>query len=169
VTAITLSYAGSPLPDAIAESEEQLLEQLQKAAFNYFVEHADATTGLVADTSRKGSPASIAVVGFALSCYPIGVERGWITRADAAAQTLKALRFFWNSPQGAEAGRHRLQGLLLPFPRYAVGTARMELRVVADRHHLAAGRHADCSRVFHRTDRRGIRNPRAGRGALPPG
>jgi len=90
------------LPDAIAESDDQLLEQLQKGAFNYFVEHVDPTTGLVADTSRKDSPASIAVVGFALSCYPIGVERGWIARADAAAQTLKALRFFWNSPQSAE-------------------------------------------------------------------
>jgi hypothetical protein len=90
------------LPDAIAEPEEQLLDELQKAAFDYFVENVDPKTGLVADTSRKGSPASIAVVGFALSCYPIGVERGWIARADAAAQTLKALRFFWNSPQGAE-------------------------------------------------------------------
>jgi hypothetical protein len=115
VTAITLSYAGSPLPDAIAESDEQLLEQLQKAAFNYFVEHADATTGLVADTSRKGSPASIAVVGFALSCYPIGVERGWIARADAAAQTLKALRFFWNSPQGAEADVTGYKGFYYHF------------------------------------------------------
>lgn len=90
------------MSDAIAEPEEKLLDQLQKSAFNYFFEQVDATTGLVADTSRKDSPASIAVVGFALSCYPIGVERGWITRADAAAQTLKTLRFFWNSPQSAE-------------------------------------------------------------------
>jgi hypothetical protein len=103
------------LPDAITESEGQLLEQLQRAAFTYFGEHADATTGLVADTSREGSPASIAVVGFALSCYPIGVERGWITRADAAAQTLKALRFFWNSPQGAAADSTGYKGFYYHF------------------------------------------------------
>ncbi len=91
------------MSDTKALPDDQLLEQLQNAAFNYFVDHAEATTGLVADTSRKNSPASIAVVGFALSCYPIGVERGWIARADAASQTLKTLRFFWNSPQSAEA------------------------------------------------------------------
>jgi hypothetical protein len=103
------------LPDAIAESEEQLLEQLQKAAFDYFIEYVDVTTGLVADTSRKGSPASIAVVGFALSCYPIGVERGWITRADGAAQTLKALRFFWNSPQSSKADVTGYKGFYYHF------------------------------------------------------
>jgi hypothetical protein len=103
------------LPDAITENDAELLGQLQKAAFNYFVEHADPTTGLVADTSRKGSPASIAVVGFALSCYPIGAERGWIARADAATQTLKALRFFWNSPQGPGADATGYKGFYYHF------------------------------------------------------
>ena len=55
--------------------------------------------GLVADTTREGSPSSIAVVGFALSCYPIGVERGWMTRAEAVNLTLTALRFFNDSSQ----------------------------------------------------------------------
>jgi hypothetical protein len=83
-----------------AETDEMLLDRLQKAAFGYFLEEVDPVTGLVADTSRAGSPASIAVVGFALSCYPIGVERGWLTRGEAAALTLRALRFFCNSAQG---------------------------------------------------------------------
>jgi len=85
-----------------SQPDEQLLEQLERAAFDYFLEYTDPETGLVADTSRPGSPASIAVVGFALSCYPIGVERGWIARAEAARQTLKILRFFWHSAQGPE-------------------------------------------------------------------
>jgi hypothetical protein len=92
-----------PLPDAIAQSDDKLLERLQGAAFSYFLEYVDPVTGLIADTSRLDSPASIAVVGFALSCYPIGVERGWIARADAASRTLKVLRFFWNSLQSADA------------------------------------------------------------------
>jgi len=103
------------VPDVIAQSDDRLLNQLQNAAFNYFVEHVDATTGLVADTSRKGSPASIAVVGFALSCYPIGVERGWIARADGASRTLKTLRFFWNSRQGAEADVTGYKGFYYHF------------------------------------------------------
>jgi hypothetical protein len=104
-----------PLPDGIAPSDDRLLERLQSAAFRYFLEHADPVTGLVADTSRPGSPASIAVVGFALSCYPIGVERDWIARADAASLTLQALRFFWNSPQGADAGATGYKGFYYHF------------------------------------------------------
>ena len=83
-------------------SDEALLDRCQRTAFDYFLENVNDANGLVADTSRDGSPASIAVVGFALSCYPIGVERGWISRARAAELTLTALRFFRDSAQGKE-------------------------------------------------------------------
>jgi len=71
-----------------ALSDEELLDRLQRAAFDYFLENVNPQNGLVADTSRPNSAASIAVVGFALSCYPIGVERGWMTRAEAVKLTL---------------------------------------------------------------------------------
>lgn len=76
-----------------------LLDRFQRAAFGYFVEQANRQKGLIADTSRVGAPASIAVVGFALSCYPVGVERGWMRRSDAASRTLAMLRFFGDSRQ----------------------------------------------------------------------
>ena len=103
------------MPDTITQSDEQLLDRLQRAAFGYFLEHADPVTGLVADTSRPGSPSSIAVVGFALSCYPIGVERGWIARPDAARRTLKVLRFFLNSQQNAGADATGYKGFYYHF------------------------------------------------------
>ncbi|MCA0035158.1 glucoamylase family protein [Mesorhizobium sp. B263B2A] len=81
-------------------SDDELLDRYQRAAFGYFLENVNPDNGLVADTSRPNSPASIAVVGFALSCYPIGVERGWMTRETAVELTLAALRFFSASPQG---------------------------------------------------------------------
>jgi len=56
---------------------------MQRSAFDYFLKQTNARNGLVADRSRAGSPASIAVVGFALSAYPVAVERGWIGRDDA--------------------------------------------------------------------------------------
>ncbi len=34
-----------------------------------------------------------------MTAYPIGVEHGWITRAQAADRTLATLRFFWTAPQ----------------------------------------------------------------------
>ena len=83
-------------------SDEALLDRCQATAFDYFLENVNDANGLVADTWRDGSPASIAVVGFALSCYPIGVERGWISRARAAELTLAALRFFRDTAHGRE-------------------------------------------------------------------
>ena len=42
-------------------------------------------------------------MGFALTAYPIGVERGFITREAAAQRALTTLRFFWQAPQGPDA------------------------------------------------------------------
>ena len=80
-------------------TDEALTNRLQRAAVSYLIDYANADTGLVADTSRHGSPCSIAVVGFALSSYPIAVTNGWLSRADAATRTLKVLRFFMRSTQ----------------------------------------------------------------------
>src|SRR5471030_1420998 len=90
-------------------SDRELVERLQRAAFSYFTEYANDENGLVADTSRTGSPCSIAVVGFALSCYPIAVKNGWMSREEAACRTLKVLTFFWKGVQseGPEAMGHK--------------------------------------------------------------
>ncbi len=78
---------------------EQALDQLQRAAFGYFLRAANPANGLIADTSRENSPASIGVLGFALSAYPVAVERGWMARADAVDRSLATLRFFRDSEQ----------------------------------------------------------------------
>ena len=48
------------------ESDDALLDRFQHAAFRYFLETFNAANGLSPDTTRQGSPASIAVVGFVL-------------------------------------------------------------------------------------------------------
>ena len=87
------------MDDLTELSDDALVSRLQRGAFSYFIDYANPENGLVADTSRSGSPCSIAVVGFALSCYPIAVENKWLSRAAAANLVLKALRFFIQSPQ----------------------------------------------------------------------
>jgi hypothetical protein len=99
----------------IPEADEALLDRLQRGACNYFFEYANPGNGLIADTSRTGSPCSIAVVGFALSCYPIAVERGWMTRPAARARTLATLQFFANSVQGEEADATGYKGFYYHF------------------------------------------------------
>ena len=87
------------MTDPLTLSDDELLDSLERAAFGYFLSAYNPANGLVADRSVTGSPCSIAVVGFALSSYPIAVERRWMTRDEAVERTLVALRFFLNSPQ----------------------------------------------------------------------
>ena len=96
-------------------SDEELLDRLQRAAFEYFLNESNPANGLVADTTRRDAPASIAVVGFALSTYPVAVERGWITREEAAARVRISLRFFLNSPQGEQADATGYKGFYYHF------------------------------------------------------
>lgn len=82
-----------------ALTDDAWLGSMQRSAFDYFPRYSCARTGLVADNSRADSPASIAVVGFALAAYPIAVERGWIERAEAVQRVLQTLRFLCASDQ----------------------------------------------------------------------
>jgi len=69
-------------------------DDLEKRTFNYFWETTNPANGLVPDTYPSGSDASIAAVGFGLTAYPIGVERGYIERRAARERVLATLKFF---------------------------------------------------------------------------
>ena len=96
-------------------TDEALLDQLQRAAFGYFLQTVNPLNGLVSDTSRDNSPVSIAVVGFALSSYPVAVERGWMKRADAVQLSLAALRFFRSSDQSGSPEATGYKGFYYHF------------------------------------------------------
>jgi hypothetical protein len=89
----------SPAPP----SDDVLLERLQRDAFDYFLQAYNPRNGLVADTTRTSAPSSIAVIGFAQSVYPVGVERGWMERAEAVQRTLVTLRFLVACDQSGSA------------------------------------------------------------------
>jgi hypothetical protein len=98
-----------------ATHSDKALHKLQRDTFAYFLQNVNPVNGLVADTTRKGAPASIAVVGFALAAYTVGVERGFISRGEAVKRTLMTLRFFWNSPQGTDPDATGHQGFYYHF------------------------------------------------------
>lgn len=118
--------------DPAAPSGTALLHSLQRAAFEYFPLHTNQRNGLVADTSRDGSPCSIAVAGFALAAYPIALERCWIDRADAVQRVLAALRFFHESDQSGAPGATGFKGFYYHFLDMATGARvwRSELSMV---------------------------------------
>ena len=81
-------------------AEAAFLDTLGRRTFDWFWETTNPRTGLTPDRWPTRSFSSIAATGFALTAYPIGVERGWITRAQARERTLTTLRFLWRLPQG---------------------------------------------------------------------
>ena len=94
------SWAGAFQPTS--QSLPAFYEDIERRTFLWFWETANPTNGLVPDRWPTPSFCSIAAVGYALPAYAIGVERGWVSRADARDRTLTTLRFFWNAPQGAD-------------------------------------------------------------------
>ena len=101
---------------------DETVDRLQRAAFGYFLETMNPGNGLIADTSREGSPCSIAVVGFALSCYPVAVERGWMQRDEAIARALTVLRFLLNSDQSGTPNATGHRGFYFHFLNMDTGT-----------------------------------------------
>jgi hypothetical protein len=78
--------------------EAAFLTELQEAGFRYFWEMAHPVSGL----SRENLPGwdrnlcSIGSTGFSMFNYIVGVERGFITRKQAAERVLKATDFLLN-------------------------------------------------------------------------
>jgi hypothetical protein len=91
------------------------LDKLQRDTFGYFLHETNPTNGLVIDKTAEDSPASIAATGLALAAYPVGVERGFISRSAAVERTLATLRFFWNSRQGPEPDATGYHGFYYHF------------------------------------------------------
>lgn len=79
---------------------EDLLDSVQKRSFNYFWDFAEPISGLARERSQKDSfdgkghdIITIGGSGFGLSCFPIAVNRGWITKEEAIFHLKKVLTF----------------------------------------------------------------------------
>ena len=91
------------LPTLPALTPDQLLAETQRRTFNYFWQTTETARGLAPDLAPDAAPASIAAMGFALTAIPIGVEKGWITRAQGAERVMNTLVFLRDAPQGPDA------------------------------------------------------------------
>lgn len=80
-----------------APSSDALLDEVQHRAVDFFWNESNPETGFTKDRaanlkdSDTYTVASSAATGFALSAYPIGVERKWLKREDALARTRTTL------------------------------------------------------------------------------
>ena len=101
--------SGPPPPpgDGYPGTDDQLLEEIEKAGFQFFWEQADPATGQVkdralADGNDTRTVSSVAATGFGLTVLCIGDQRGYQPHAQIVARVQTTLSFLLNrmQPQG---------------------------------------------------------------------
>jgi hypothetical protein len=132
---------------------DELVALIERRAFDFFWETTDPATGLVLDRWPTPSFSSIAAVGFGLTAYVVGAERGYVTREQARARVLTTVRTFRDAPQGpAAAGVAGHKGFFYHFldARTGLRFAQTELSPVDTALLLAGMLHAQA--YFDGTD-----------------
>ncbi|MEO5987555.1 MAG: glucoamylase family protein [Candidatus Eisenbacteria bacterium] len=110
-------------PAGLAPAQVAFLDTLEHDTFLWFWDKSDPRTGLTPDRAPSPSFASVGAMGFALTAYPIGAERRWVTRAQAAERVRNTLRFLWNAPQDtARVGATGYKGFYYHFLEPETGT-----------------------------------------------
>ncbi len=101
----------SPVVDPLQYADltnDEFLDRMSRAAFQYFWDAVDARTGIVKDRAGNLAPdpytvGSTGATGFGLAGLCIGAQRGWIGEPAARLRALTTLRFFLEraaSPHG---------------------------------------------------------------------
>ena len=96
-------------------TDEEMLSILQCETFEYFLKEMNPQTGLIADKTEPGAPSSIAAVGMGLSSYVVAVERGYMSRTEAAKRTFTVLKFLYSGHQGPEKDATGYKGFYYHF------------------------------------------------------
>jgi hypothetical protein len=125
--AAALLTLGSAMPakgqQSVLMPVDAMFDDLGQRTFRFFWETTNPDNGLAPDSWPSKSTCSIAALGFALTAYPIGVERGWVTRVQARDRVLTTLRFLRSTPQGPEPmGRSGYRGFFYHFLDMKTGT-----------------------------------------------
>ena len=99
-----LPARAAPSFNELPKAQQHAVGDLEKRTFEFFRDSANTANGMVPDhwpDDHIGDYfSSIAAIGFGLTAYGVGAERGWMTRTEAVKRTLTTLRFFHDAPQG---------------------------------------------------------------------
>lgn len=95
-------FSASEGPNTL--SDEDLLEELERTAFEFFWNEADPQTGLVRDRANANGvdarlTSSIAATGFGLTALCIGHRRNYRPPAEIVERVRRSLRFLANDAQ----------------------------------------------------------------------
>ena len=99
-------------------SDEELLTLVQKQTFKYFWDYAHPVSGLARERLGSGDTVTSGGSGFGIMTIPVGIERGFITRAEGAARMRTILAFLKTADRFHGAYSHWIDGKtgkVIPF------------------------------------------------------
>jgi hypothetical protein len=112
---VILIEPGLP-PKPIKPELPPLFGDIERRTFQFFWDTTSEINGLTPDRYPSRPFSSIAAVGFSLTAYPIGLEKGWISRDQAVDRTLLTLKFFRDLPMGPQrTGKGGYKGFYYHF------------------------------------------------------
>lgn len=91
-------------------SDEDLLELVQKQTFKYFYDFGHPVSGMTRERNTSGETVTSGGSGFGVMAIIVGVERGFITRAEGISHMQKMLDFLENADRFHGAWSHWLNG-----------------------------------------------------------
>ena len=101
---------------------DPFLDTVQVRTFRWFWNNTDPRTGLTPDRWPTRTFSSVAAIGFGLSGYIVGANRGYVAREAAAERTLNTLRYLYTLPQGPTAtGVAGYRGFFYHFLNFDTG------------------------------------------------
>lgn len=77
-------------------SDDQLLTKVQESTFKYFWDFGHPVSGLARERNSSGDIVTIGGSGFGLMAILVGIERGFITRAEGIVRLQKIVSFLGN-------------------------------------------------------------------------
>jgi len=104
---------GDPTVDL---TDEQLLDLVQQQTFKYFWDFAESNSGAARERYHPNEPTNGQNVvtsggsGFGLMAIIVGIERGYITRAEGVAKLQQILNFFQGADRFHGAWSHWING-----------------------------------------------------------
>ncbi len=91
-------------------SDEELLTKVQEYTFKYFWDYGHPVSGLARERLGSGNTVTSGGSGFGIMTIPVGIERGFITRAEGAERMLKIVSFLETAETFHGAYPHWLNG-----------------------------------------------------------
>ena len=76
-----------------ALGDADFMDMIQRATFRYFWQSAHPVSGLIRERTSSGDVCASGGTGFGLMTIPVGIERGYVTRAQGTARVLQVLTF----------------------------------------------------------------------------